>query len=207
MKHRRTVIDTLAEPEQHVRVGRDEQLTLVVPVLAAPSGARKRVITLADEGAEVDVIGLFLGAGDARLNVQLDTIHAAPHTRGNTVFKAVMGGRSALEFNGMIKIEVGAQGSNDFLQQDSLMLSDEAKANAVPGLEIEANDVKASHGATAKPVDPEQKFYLMSRGLSEQQAEAMIVRGFIEAVMRAIDDESLRQRILGILSTSFGLAI
>lgn len=206
MQHR-TIIDTLVEPDQQLHVGPGEKLTLVVPVLTAPSGARKRVVTLAGEGAEADVIGLFLGYGDAQLNVQIDTIHAAPNTRGNTVFKAVMGDRSVLEFNGMIKIEAGAQGSNDFLQQDSLMLSNEAKANAVPGLEIEANDVKASHGATAKPVDPEQKFYLMSRGLSERQAEAMIVRGFIDAIMRAIGDDTLRQRVTGILSSSFGLAV
>ena len=106
-------------------------------------------------------------------------------------------------FNGMIKILKDAQNSNDFLQQDSLMLSQDAKANAIPGLEIEANEVKASHGATAKPVDPEQKFYLMSRGLSEEQAEAMVVTGFLARTIEKIPDEKLRRVILQAVEDKF----
>lgn len=198
-----TIIDTMLEPIVHHTVNQGQKLTLVVPVLEAPDGPRKRVITLAGEGAEVQVIGLFLGTGEAQLAIQIDTIHAAPNTKGNTVFKAVLADASSLQFDGMIKIEPGAQGSNDFLQQDSLLLSADAKANAVPGLEIEANDVKASHGATAKPVDPEQKFYLMSRGLTERQAEAMIVRGFVETVLQRMNDTGLQQRIISIIEDVF----
>ncbi len=194
------VIDTMVEPTMCHAVNQGQKLTLVVPVLEAPNGPRKRVITLAGERAEVEVIGLFLGRGEAQLAIQIDTIHAAPNTKGNTVFKAVLADTSSLQFDGMIKIEPGAQGSNDFLQQDSLMLSANAKANSVPGLEIEANDVKASHGATAKPVDPEQKFYLMSRGLTEQQAETLIVQGFIASILTKIDDVELKKRILSILN-------
>jgi len=189
------IIDSLLDPDMRLEVKQGQKMTLVVPVLEAPEGPRKRVITLAGEGAEVDVIGLFLGHGEAQLAIQIDTVHAAPNTRGNTVFKAVLADKSSLQFDGMIKILPGAQGSNDFLQQDSLMLSSDAKANAVPGLEIEANDVKASHGATAKPVDAEQKFYLMSRGLSEAQAEAMVVTGFLAPVLKAIPDVELVQKI------------
>lgn len=184
----------MIESNVHHKVNQGQKLTLVVLVLEAPDGHRKRVITLAGEGAEVDVIGLYLGHGNSALTIQIDTIHAAPNTRGNTIFKAVLADKSSLQFDGMIKIEKGAQGSNDFLQQDSLLLSSDAKANAVPGLEIEANDVKASHGATAKPVDPEQKFYLMSRGLTEAQAEAMIVRGFCQSVISQIPDQIVQQR-------------
>lgn len=189
------VIDNLAEPTLNLTVDRGEKLTLIVPILEVPSDSRKRVVTLAGEGAEADIIGLFLGRGDSKLAIQIDTIHAAPNTKGNTVFKAVLADKSSLQFDGMIKILPGAQGSNDFLQQDSLLLSSDAKANAVPGLEIEANDVKASHGATAKPVDPEQKFYAMSRGLSERQAEAMVVTGFLASVLAAIPDVEWKRKI------------
>lgn len=195
MDNRQIIIDTMLEPTVRHTVNQGQKLTLVVPVLEAPDGPRKRVVTLAGEGAEVQVIGLFLGTGEAQLAIQIDTIHAAPNTKGNTVFKAVLADTSSLQFDGMIKIEPGAQGSNDFLQQDSLLLSADAKANAVPGLEIEANDVKASHGATAKPVDPEQKFYLMSRGLNEAQAEAVVVTGFLDPVLKSIDDVELKRKI------------
>lgn len=189
------IVDQLNDVRCDIRVEAGQRLTYVVPVLETLLKPRHRQIILAGEGAEAEVIGLFLGRGDESLQLTIDTIHAAPNTKGNTVFKAVLADKSSLEFNGMIKIESGAQGSNDFLQQDSLLLSENARANSVPGLEIEANDVKASHGATAKPVDPEQKFYLMSRGLSEAQAEAMIVQGFISSVLAKIDDVEWKQKI------------
>lgn len=198
-------IDTLETPSEKIMVQAGQKLTYIVPVLQSIFEPRHREIVLAGAGAEVDIYGLFLGHGDDVLNLKLDTTHAAPNTRGRTEFKAVLGGRSSLEFYGMIKILKDAQGSNDFLQQDSLLLSEDAKANAVPGLEIEANEVKASHGATAKPVDPEQKFYLMSRGLSEEQAEAMIVSGFIVPILKKIMDESLKQKILYTLEKKFQL--
>lgn len=203
---RRSLIDTLDKQSERIIVRAHEKLTYIVPVLSSVSEPRTREIVLAGDGAEADIIGLFLGQGDDMLNLKLDTTHAAPNTRGRTEFKAVLGGKSSLEFFGMIKILKAAQGSNDFLQQDSLLLSEDAKANAVPGLEIEANEVKASHGATAKPVDPEQKFYLMSRGLGEEQAEAMIVSGFIVPILKKIIDESWQRKILDMLEQKFSLA-
>ncbi len=199
------LIDTLEKPADRIEVRAGQKLTYIVPVLQSVNQPRRREVVLAGAGAEVDIIGLFLGHGDDVLNLKLDTTHAAPNTRGRTEFKAVLAGKSSLEFNGMIKILKDAQGSNDFLQQDSLLLSEDAKANAVPGLEIEANEVKASHGATAKPVDPEQKFYLMSRGLSEGQAEGMMVMGFLSPLLKKMASGAWTQRIEEILMTKFQL--
>lgn len=201
----RVIIDELTEPSQQVIVTAGEKLLYIVPVLSSVPDPRIREIVLNGDRAEVDIIGLFLGHDEDILNLKLDTTHASPNTRGYTMFKAVLGGRSSLEFNGMIKIMKDAQNSHDFLQQDSLLLSEDAKANAIPGLEIEANEVKASHGATAKPVDPEQKFYLMSRGLSEEQAEAMIVTGFIMPILKKISDEAWKQKIIEMLEYKFSL--
>jgi Fe-S cluster assembly protein SufD len=195
MNHQ-TIIDTLTEPSKQIVVEAGQKLHYIVPVLESIVEPRHREVVLAGEGAEANIIGLFLGRKTDVLDLHLNTTHAAPNTRGRTEFRAVLAGESSLEFNGMIKILKDAQGSFDFLQQDSLMLSEDAKAVAIPGLEIEANEVKASHGATAKPVDPEQKFYLMSRGLSEVQAERMIVEGFIYPMVKAIVDENLKQKIL-----------
>lgn len=200
------VVDTLEQQHRQIRVEAGQKLTYIVPVLSTVIAKRSREILLAGEGAEADVFGIFLGQNDDVLNLQLDTTHAAPNTRGRTEFRAVLGGQSVLEFYGMIKILKDAQGSNDFLQQDSLLLSSDAKANAVPGLEIEANEVKASHGSTAKPVDPEQKFYLMSRGLSAEQAEAMVVSGFLVPILRKMANPDLEQKILNALGNKFNLA-
>ncbi|MEK7637426.1 MAG: SufD family Fe-S cluster assembly protein [Patescibacteria group bacterium] len=197
-------VDILTEPIKRITVEAGQKLLYIVPVLLSLPERRHREIVLAGEGAEVDIIGLFLGRGDDVLNLKLDTTHAAPNTRGRTEFKAVLAGKSSLEFNGMIKILKNAQNSNDFLQQDSLLLSADAKAKAIPGLEIEANEVKASHGATAKPVDPAQKFYLMSRGLSEAQAEAMIVQGFVTAILSKLDI-IWQTRIIDVMKNKFSL--
>lgn len=205
MRNHRIEIDPLVEAVIRITVQRGQTLTYIVPILQSVPEPRQREIVLAGEGAEANIFGLFLGHGNDVLKLKLDTTHAAPNTRGRTEFKAVLGGHSSLEFDGMIKILPDAQNSNDFLQQDSLMLSEDAKANAVPGLEIEANDVKASHGATAKPVDPEQKFYLMSRGLSAEQAEAMVITGFIASILQKIHDQALKQNIQDILDEKFHL--
>ncbi len=200
MTNSQKTIDTLTEPAKRIEVQAGQKLHYIVPILESIPEPRQREIVLAGEGAEAEVIGLFLGRGKSQLNLTIDTTHTAPHTRGSTLFKAVLFDSSHLEFNGMIKILKGAQGSNDFLEQNSLLMSEDAKANAVPGLEIEANDVKASHGASAGPVDPEQKFYLMSRGLSEDQAERMIVQGFIAPILKAIRDDTLKDKILHALN-------
>lgn len=200
-----TLIDALDQPSIRYEVAASVQLTYIVPVLTSIAEPRDREIVLAGDRAAADIFGIFLGQDDDFLKLKLDTTHASPNTRGRTEFRAVLAGKSILEFDGMIKILKDAQNSNDFLQQDSLMLSKDAKANAVPGLEIEANEVKASHGATAKPVDPEQKFYLMSRGLSEEQAEAMIVQGFLVPILKKVHDEGWEKKILETIQSKFHL--
>ncbi len=167
-----------AHPEQDIVVQRDERLELFLPILGVVGEFRVRVI-LAGEGASAKIRGAGVFSGEEKLKLTVDTIHEAPNTTGSTLVKAVLHGRSQFDFYGMIKILKAAQGSNDFLQQDSLLLSDEAGANAVPGLEIEANDVKASHAATAAPVNQDQLFYLRSRGIPEASATRLVAEAFL----------------------------
>lgn len=203
--HNKVLVDTLDQPITRYEVAAGIHFTYIVPVIDSVLEPRVREVVLNGEHAAADVFGIFLGQNADVLKLRLDTTHVAPNTRGRTEFRAVLAGRAQLDFNGMIKIMKNAQNSNDFLQQDSLLLSEDAKANAVPGLEIEANEVKASHGATAKPVDPEQKFYLMSRGLSEEQAEAMIVYGFIAPILEKVDDAKWKKRISDMIERKFQL--
>lgn len=149
-------------------------------------------VYLRGEGANARVYGAGVIRGATELSLTVDTIHEAPNTNGSTLVKAVVQDTGRFEFFGMIKILAGAQKSNDFLQQDSLLLSDEASANAVPGLEIEANDVKASHAATASPMNFEQLFYLRSRGIPEMAATQLVAEAFLSPAMKTIDDKMRR---------------
>lgn len=198
-------IDTLDEPMVRYEVAAGVHFTFIVPVIDSVLEPRVREVVLQGEQAVAEVFGIFLGQYDDVLKLKLDTTHVAPNTRGRTEFRAVLAGKSTLEFDGMIKIMKDAQNSLDFLQQDSLLLSEDAKSTAVPGLEIEANEVKASHGATAKPVDPEQKFYLMSRGLSEEQAEAMIVYGFLAPILEKVAEAEWKKKIGDMIERKYNL--
>lgn len=191
-----TTVDTLQEASRVIEVGRDECLRYIIPINQDGDTFMKREIVLREPGASVEVLGILLGNGKGSARVQIDTIHAAPNTTGRTEFRAVLRDQSQFDFFGMIKILSGAHGSQDFLQQDTLLLSDKARANTVPGLEIEADDVKASHGATVKPIDPEQLFYLQSRGLTATEAEQVLIQGFIAQIVEKMDNADVKKMFL-----------
>ena len=108
---------------------------------------------------------------------------------GSVQVDAVLAGSARFDFTGNIKILPVAHGADGKLSQHSLLLSEDARANSIPALEIEANDVKAFHAATAGPIDPMQRYFLMSRGLSESQAEEYIVKGFANRIMRHMPEK------------------
>ncbi len=174
--------DNLHESDIRYTVAAGVCFQLWLDALGGQSEPRVREIVLAEPGARAEIRGVFSGRAKESLRLQLDTIHQAPHTTAATDFRAVLRDAAVLVFRGMIKIAPGAQGSHDFLRQDSLILSDEAKADSIPGLEIEANDVKASHGATAKPLDPEMIHYVQSRGVPASVAETMLIESFLQPV-------------------------
>jgi Fe-S cluster assembly protein SufD len=114
------------------------------------------------------------------LDLSVTIIHAAPHTTANTVIKAVVDDEAFAFISGTIIVKPAAQVTNSFLKENVLLLSEKARAEAIPNLEIEANDVKCSHAATVGKVDPEQLFYLQSRGLTPSQAKTAIAQGFLK---------------------------
>lgn len=179
---KKTIHDSGVDPEITYSIEEGGELLLVVDIRQGFTSARNRQILLTTPDTRAKVIGVFEGKESQALQMTIDTIHQAPNTHARTEFRAVLSDQSRFEFHGRIKILPGAHGSQDFLQQDTLLLSDEARAVTIPGLEIEADDVKASHGATAKPISPAERFYLMSRGLTKDDSERMIVDGFLAPV-------------------------
>lgn len=138
------------------------------------------VIELLDEGAEVEISGVFEASGSESKEVSVTIVHKAGHTRADTTLKGVARDKGFIKFVGRIIIDKGCPDTNSFLTEKILLLSDQARAEAVPDLEIESDDVKCSHAATISNLDEEQIFYLMSRGLSRPQAEEMLVEGFLQ---------------------------
>ncbi len=143
-------------------------------------GAHSFVVLFNRVGQEREWVGVVRAMTPGTYNLSVTAEHSARGTRGRITVKAVATKGAVVNIRGMIKIHTAAQQTDDFLELRVLTLDPAARATAEPGLEIEADDVKASHAASVGPVDPEQLLYLQSRGLDEKQAKESIVEGFLE---------------------------
>lgn len=134
-------------------------------------------------GANSDMLGLYFGDGDQHFDFNTSQDHVAPNTFSDLLYKGALDGASRAAFRGIIRVLPGAQGTDAYQTNRNLLLSPDSRADSLPNLEIEADDVKCSHGATVGQLDAEAKFYLMSRGLSLVQAERLVVLGFLGEVL------------------------
>jgi Fe-S cluster assembly scaffold protein SufB len=137
-------------------------------------------VRLVGSGAEVEIAGTFMAEDKDVVDVTVIIRHQAPHTRADTTLRGVGRDQAQVRFVGRIIIEENCGDTNSFLTERILLLSDQAKAEAVPDLEIESDDVKCSHAASISRIPEEHLFYLMSRGLSRQAAEEALIEGFLE---------------------------
>lgn len=157
---------------------------VVLPVLWL--GKEKKLdynIVLSARGAEVTVLLLLLGRKGQILKLDINIYHRKPDTKSKIIVKGALTDKAEVDFNGLVKIEPGATGTNAWLAAHLLLLSDQAKGRAVPSLEISENDIKAGHATTVGKVNDLELFYLMSRGLSEETAKQLIVQGFFESIL------------------------
>ena len=152
--------------------------------------------TLAGDGARSELLGILLG--EARQHFDTHTLqdHQAPHTFSDLLYKSALAGQAQSIYTGLIRIAKQAQKSDAYQANRNLLLSQGATADSIPMLEIEADDVRCTHGVAVGPVDEDQAFYLMSRGLSRPEAERLIVEGFFDPVFRRIPTEDLRDLLL-----------
>jgi len=152
-------------------------------------------VDLMGNGTAGELVGVFFADHEQRYAIKTLSHHNALNTNAETLVKGVLTDSSRVEFDGMIRIEPGAQHTASFLSDHTLLLSDECRSESIPGLEIGANEVSASHGATTGKIDEEQLFYLMVRGIPQEEAERIIVQGFFEPVLQRIPLENLRVRL------------
>jgi Fe-S cluster assembly protein SufD len=133
-------------------------------------------------------VGAFHLVGSEQLNINVTIIHDAPHTSAQTLIKVVLDDSASVVLNGTIIVKKNAQQTNSFLAENVLILSNRAKAQAIPNLEIEADDVKCSHAATVANIDEESMFYLQSRGVNKVQAKKMIADGFLSSARAMLQE-------------------
>jgi Fe-S cluster assembly protein SufD len=151
-------------------------------------------LTLAGEGAEGRMSGFYFADGVQHLDHDTQQNHMAPHTTSDLLFKGALVGRSRSVWQGMIYVAPGAQKTDGYQANRNLILSKQARADSIPGLEILADDVRCTHGATVGQLEEEPVFYLMSRGLPRRMAERLVVDGFFAPIMERIPFEGVRAR-------------
>lgn len=181
---------------QRAEVGRDASLDWVALGFGSGRGKVRMETKLAGRGAHGKVTGAY--AGHARQHLDFDTTqeHAAPNTVSDLAFRGVLQDRANAVWRGMIRVDPGAQQTDAFQESRNLLLSRKAHADAIPGLEILANDVRCTHAAAIAQVDPDQMFYLMSRGLSRAAAHRLVVEGFLQALVERFEEGPVRE-VLG----------
>jgi Fe-S cluster assembly protein SufD len=179
----------------HARVERDAELDWVEGGFGSAKGKVWIQNDLAGRGATSRVTGAYFADGTQHLDYDTYQLHAAPDTTSDFAFKGALRDTAATVWRGMIRVEEGAQKTNAYQENRNLLLSKTASANSIPGLEILANDVRCTHGATLSQVDREQLFYLMARGLQRSEAERLIVRGFFQDVLDRIELEPVRDAL------------
>jgi Fe-S cluster assembly protein SufD len=180
---------------QRARVGRDATVSSLVVTLGARLSRVEVQSALEEEGGTSEMLGLYLADGEQHMDHNTLQLHEAPNTNSDLLFKGALMERSRSAFAGLIKVFKGAQGTDAYQKNRNLLLSPDARADSLPNLEIEADDVRCSHGATIGQADELQLFYLMSRGLARAEAERLLVLGFFEEVLARVPMPLLKERI------------
>jgi Fe-S cluster assembly protein SufD len=183
----------------HARVERDAELDWVAGGFGSKKGKTRIQNDLAGQGATSRVTGAYFADGEQHLDYDTFQEHIAPSCTSDFAFKGALREHATAVWRGMIRVEKDAQKTNAYQECRNLMLSPTTHAVPIPGLEILANDVRCTHGATVGRVDRDQLFYLMTRGLSRPEAERLIVRGFFQDVLDRIELEPVRETVAAAL--------
>jgi Fe-S cluster assembly protein SufD len=176
-------------------VGRDARLQWTVGGLGSRVAKVNQEVALRGQGADAQVNGVMFTSGRQHLAYFTRQDHIAPHTTSDLLYKGGLKDKSRIVWKGMIRVEKDAQRTNAYQKNDNLVLSESARADSIPGLEIEANDVRCTHGATAGSVDEEMIFYAQARGIDRPTAIRLIVEGFFANVYDRITIEPVRETL------------
>jgi Fe-S cluster assembly protein SufD len=180
---------------QRAQVERDARLDWAALGFGSARGKVRMETKLAGPGSEARVTGGYAGGPGQHLDFDTIQEHAAPNTNSDLAFRGVLAAGSTAVWRGMIKVDPGAQQTDAFQESRNLLLSTEAHADAIPGLEILADDVRCTHAAAIAQIDKEQLFYLTSRGLDPAGAKTLIIEGFLESLVERLAVGPVRDEI------------
>jgi Fe-S cluster assembly protein SufD len=189
---------------QRAELARDASLEWVALGFGSARGKVRMETELGGPGSSAKVTGAYAGAGRQHLDFDTTQEHAAPHTTSDLAFRGVLADRATAVWRGMIRVDPGAQQTDAFQESRNLLLSKRAHADAIPGLEIEANDVRCTHAAAIAQIDLEQLFYLRTRGMPQPQAERLIIDGFLQELAERTGGGALREALSEALDRRLG---
>ena len=176
-------------------VGRDAAIQWTVAAIGSRFSQVAQQVALVGEGAQSQVNGVLFTQHKQQLTYNTLQHHLAPSCRSDFLYKSALQDESRTVWRGMIQVDALAQKTDGYQRNDNLLLSDQARADSIPGLEIEADDVRCTHGSTSGKVNEELIFYAQSRGFTRQEAIRMIVTGFFQQIFDRISIESVREAL------------
>ena len=180
---------------QKAIVGKDSSLQWTLGALGSKLTKVNQHVALAGEGANCQVNGVLFAENKQHLSFHTLQHHEAPHCNSDFLYKAALQDKSRTVWRGMIKVDKEAQKTDGYQRNDNLLLSTKARADSIPGLEIEADDVRCTHGSTSGKVDEELIFYAQAHGFTRTEAIQMIVTGFFQQIFDRITIESVREAL------------
>ena len=180
---------------QRARVERDGRLDWTALGFGSANGKVRMETNLAGRGSEARVTGGYAGKSGQHLDYDTTQEHAAPNTNSDLAFRGVLAAGATAVWRGMIRVDPGAQQTDAFQESRNLLLSTEAHADAIPGLEIEADDVRCTHAAAVAQIDRDQLFYLTSRGLDPAEAKTLIIDGFLQSLVERLAEGPVRDEV------------
>jgi Fe-S cluster assembly protein SufD len=192
---------------ERAEVGRDASLDWVALGFGSMGGRVRMDTRLSGQGADARVTGAYASRGRQHIDFDTTQEHAAPNTTSDLAFRGVLQGRSTAVWRGNIIVDPGAQKTDAFQESRNLLVSKRAHADAIPGLEIQANDVRCTHAAAIAQLDLDQLFYLRSRGLREDVAKRLVIEGFLSALTERFEQGPVREVLAGALEQRLGLIL
>lgn len=190
----------LLEIEAH----KDAQVNLIILNLGGAYVRQEVTAIMKGERTTVNLRSLSLATGTQEIDQRTLQIHEAPNAKSDLLFKNILDDKARTIFSGLIRVAPGAQKTDAYQKNRNLILSDDAQANSLPGLEIEANDVRCTHGATCGKLSDEELFYLRARGIGKKAAQRMLVAGYAEEIFSGVIDEDLATLARGKLEARMG---
>ena len=178
---------------RNLEVQSGQKTDMVLLVMPGVSCDVKLDVKLAGEGAEANIYGAYVCGSQERVKISVDMHHDLPHCNSRQLFKGIAGGTSRVDFYGKIIVAQDAQRTEAYQENHNILLSDSAKVDTKPQLEIYADDVKCSHGATIGRLNEEEQFYMRSRGITLEDAKVLQMISFIAPVLENIPEADREQ--------------